>query len=115
MKKNSSLFGQRNMPQLALKMKIIVLYSLEQDRKILNELRIRCNTKTCKYMIVPIHINLQNNLSETTIRKKVRARVNDYKKDFDKIYVINPCNVQLKDYIEFDSIYSFRAWLIEAV
>lgn len=114
MRRNDNLFGLRNMPELKPKIKIVVLFSDENDKDVLNEIRVGCNNKTCRYLIVPIHIK-RDNLSEVTVKKKIRARASDFKNNYDKVYVIEPCNVQLSNYIAFDSINSFRTWIKEVV
>lgn len=110
--RDNSLFGQRSMPKLSIKIKLVVFYVLKKDKDILNELSKECNTSTCQYSIIPVSITLNGgSVSESFIKKYIRSRILGYKKDFDKVFIINPNICQSDAYIAFDSVDSFKTWL----
>lgn len=103
-------FGQRNMPQLNFKIKIVVFYSSKEDKDMLNKLRNECNTCTCQYTVVPIYIELiETTITEAIIKKHIKTRVSGYKKDLDKICIINPYIMKCQ-HITFNSFNNFKLW-----
>lgn len=110
----SNLFGQRNMSKLKIKIKLVVFYGVKEDKDILNELTDKCNTSTCQYSIIPINIGLVGStINEIIIKKRVKTCVPGYKKDLDKVCIIEPNIIQSDRYILFDSVDSFKTWFLK--
>ena len=109
--RDSKLFGKCSMTRLNCKIKLVVFYGSKKDKGILNELRNECDTSTCQYALIPIHIKVVgNSINEAIIKKYIRARVSGYKKDLDKVCIIEPDIIQLDQYIIFDSVNNFKIW-----
>jgi hypothetical protein len=105
-------FGQRDMPQLKFKIKIVVFYSSPEDKNMLNELRNGCNTNTCQYNIVPIYIELANDvIPKAIVKRLIKNNVFGYKKDLDRVCLIDSNIIKCDQYILFDSVNSFKIWL----
>lgn len=109
--RDSNLFGKCNVIQLKPKIKLLVFYNSEKDKEVLYELRNECNTSICQYTLIPVHIELVGStISEAIIKKYVKARAPGYKKDFDRVCIIESSIIQSNQYIIFDSVDKFKTW-----
>lgn len=107
----NDLFGQRSIPHLNIKIKVVVFYTSKEDKDILNKVRDECNTVTCRYSLVPIYVETFGSIiNEAIIKKHIKTHVTGYKKDFDKIYIIERNIHQSGKYSLFDSAKSFNLW-----
>ena len=108
MKDYCSQFGKRVMTQLDLKVKLITFYTATGDKAPLLRLRDECNTCKCQYTLIPIQVRPdETNISEA----KINTHVSGYKKDFDKLCVIEPSIKFTGQYLKFDSVKDFSNWL----
>ncbi|BDR75129.1 hypothetical protein N072000002_08040 [Clostridium tetani] len=112
--RENSVFGQRNMTQLKCKIKIVILYGSKQYKDMLNEIKKECNTCTCQYSIIPLYIELNGTIvPEGIIKKAIKARVSEYRKDLDIICLISPNIMEYDKHIVFNSVNKFNTWFQE--